>query len=217
MTRSSLWLLAAALLLVPVAGGAASITTNQAGMNAIFSQISFGGSPIDIRFNSPLSVNGPLDILTSTDLANLFALAPSASPTINLFFVDTISWCGTVDVTFVGCADLPGNNAVVESAVAAGGNGAELNAHEVAHNLGLPHETDFPNLMNIALNGNTSLTAGQVATIFGSPLVQMDVLGFYLQIQPILVLAVVPEPGVVVLLVAACIGLVRRRVGPHRG
>ena len=103
-----------------------------------------------------------------------------------MFFIDTLDWCGFSSPSIVGCANRPGNDIVVESAFAAGGNGTELNAHELGHNLGLEHET-FPNLMTSSINGNTTLTADQIATILASDLIQSDADGKFILITPIAV------------------------------
>ena len=131
-------------LVAPTYALAASVTTNQAGMTAIYSQASFGANKIDIRFNPTVSVVGPLNVASAADLTALFALAPDASPTVDMFFIDSITDCGGAG-TYDGCAYRPGNTIAIVSTVAAGANGAELNAHELGHNLGLPHSS--PGLM----------------------------------------------------------------------
>ncbi len=173
------------------------ITTNEAGLDTVFSQ---GVLDIDIRFNPSVIIENTslLNINDDIGFFALLALAPSASPVVNMFFIDTLDWCGFSSPSIVGCANRPGNDIVVESSFAAGGNGAELNAHELGHNLGLEHET-FPNLMTGSINGNTSLTADQIATILASDLIQSDADGKFILITPIAVVAAVPLPGAVLL------------------
>ena len=102
----------AMLVLSPAIAEAGFITIDPAGMNAIFMQPSFGGSPIDIRFNPPLQIVDPalLDINNPAQLTALFDLAPDPAPTVDAFFVDQISDCGVY-----GCAQLPGHLLVEES------------------------------------------------------------------------------------------------------
>ena len=104
---------------------------------------------------------------------------------------------------------------VVDSVFAGGGFGAELNAHELGHNLGLPHDEPQPpndNLMNPIMNGITFLTAGQIATIGTSATnvdIQNDAGGDFILITPILI---TPEPGTGLLLMLGLAGLGWRRV-----
>ena len=180
------------------------ITTNETSLDpteitldTIFSQ---GALDIDIRFNPSVIIENTslLNINDDIGFFALLALAPSASPVVNMFFIDTLDWCGFSSPSIVGCASRPGNDIVVESGFAAGGNGTELNAHELGHNLGLEHET-FPNLMTSSINGNTTLTADQIATILASPLIQSDADGQFILITPIAVVAAVPIPGAILL------------------
>lgn len=173
------------------------ITTNEAQMDAIFSQASFGNNPIDIRFGNVITLVDPdaASIDSSQDFSRLVTLAPSNPfQIVNLFFVNEINWCGGVFPNAVGCAFKGLGIAAVESSVAAGAFGGELNAHEVGHTLGLDH-TAGEGLMGPFLNGDLSLTPTEVSTIFSSGLVQTDASGLYIQITPILIRAsAVPEP-----------------------
>jgi hypothetical protein len=91
------------------------ITIDQAGMSAIFSQPSFDGTPIDIRFNPPRLIVDPelLVINTQTQLTALIDLAPDPAPTVDAFFVDQLNACGfeqepTINGSFAGCAAAAG-------------------------------------------------------------------------------------------------------------
>jgi hypothetical protein len=187
------------------------VTTNEAGLDKIFSQSPvFDGKTIDIRFNPTITVNQPslLTINTETDLDNLFALGGNSRTTVDLFFIDSINECGgELLPPAIGCGQEPGTKIAVESnfAAIAGspggiGLGAALIAHELGHTLGLDHVAPPPaNLMNPSLGGNTTLTADQVDTILGvpglpgSPLVQIDQNGQrFISITPF---AIVPEPA----------------------
>jgi hypothetical protein len=61
------------LVLSPPIAEAGFITIDPAGMNALFSQPSFDGTPIDIRFNQPTQIVDPelLDINSQAKLAAL--------------------------------------------------------------------------------------------------------------------------------------------------
>jgi len=193
---------------------AAIVTTNESELDSIFSQTSFGSSPVDIRFLPTITIVDPnlLDIDNQTDFYNLVNQFNS-SPVHNAYFVDSIGWCGNPLPNIAGCAAVGGNDFVIDSDFAAGSNGAELIAHELAHNLGLTHDSapTNGNLLGPTINENTTLTAGQVETILSGSRIQTDVLGNrFVQIQPILVAAIaaisVPEPSTA-LLVASLLGL----------
>lgn len=183
------------------------ITTQEEGLDAIFSQASFGSSTIDIRFTRPSTIFSTelLSIDTEAEFDDLADLA-TASPTVAMFFVDTISWCGDTNANYVGCGAFPGNLLAVESSFAAGTNGANLLAHELGHNLWLPHVDDNTNLMNAFLiTGFGTLSSGQVSTILASPLVQVDEGGQrFIEITPY---AVVAGSGTATLMLVALAGL----------
>ena len=195
-----------ALLVAAAACPAALITTNELEMDTIFSQASFGGATVDIRFNSAVTVVDPtlVTIDSESELLSLLAQGPGSSPTVNLFFVDGLDWCGSYNHSIVGCATLPGHDIVVESAMAAGVFGGELSAHELGHNLGLPHTST--GLMSHHLGGDTTLTSAEVSTILASPLIQMDGAQRFVSITPVLV-AAVPEPSSWVLACIVAVGL----------
>ncbi len=203
-------------LTVAFASSAATVTTNESTLDAIFSQPSFGNQTIDIRFDPMVSIvnSGLLTIGNSTQLDTLFGLAPKASPTVNLFFVDDLSFCGgSSNTSLVGCGDISGNRIVVKSGFAAGSNGGALIAHELVHNLGLDHinPDDGTNLMNATIRGSTTLTQTQVDEIFSrslrssSSLIQLAGNQRFINITPILITAVatVPLPAGLLLFLSA--------------
>ena len=140
--------LAAALLVVAVVEAKAAVTTNEAEIDAIYSQASFGGNPFNVRFESTVNINHPglLNIDTALKSNDLFGLA-GAGPTVSMFFVDTIDYCDSFNVDIIGCGQIDGNVVAVESTFAAGPSGAELMAQEQGHGLGLVHVNDSNNLM----------------------------------------------------------------------
>ena len=108
----------------------------------------------------------------------------------------------------MGCGEYPGQDFVVESLIADGAYGAELLAHELAHNLGLGHRTGN-NLMNPELNHQTALNLDEVSTIFSSPLVKNNGATdnsnriYWIDINPVLIVAQltqVPEPSALLLM-----------------
>lgn len=220
---------AVASLLVCAAGGvsAAVITTNEAALDSIFSQISFGSSSIDIQFTASQTIydTALLSIDSSTEWSELALFGGnSAYPVINMFFVDAMTWCGGPATHTIGCANTPGNMLMLNSDWAASANGGVLAAHELAHNLGLDHLIGVnTNLMNPILSGNTTLTTAQALVFLGDgtrehpgkSLIQMSTAGQrYITITPILIAASVPEPETWAMMVAGLFGMagwVRRR------
>jgi hypothetical protein len=195
---------------------------NEAALDKIFSQPPvLDVTKIDIRFNPTVTLNQPslLTINTEAELHALFDLGAN-SPSIDLFFVDAINECGGETLPpAVGCGEETGNHIAVESSfaeVTGDGNipglGSILLAHELGHNLGLPHDADTSNLMNGTLNGNWTLTQAQANVILGSDLVQTDPNGVrFISITPY---ALVPEPATMVFALVGglwAVQLVRRR------
>ena len=202
----------AALLAAPFAQ-AAFITTNEAGLDAIFSQTSFGVQTVDIRIGAVTQLVRPdlLAITTDSEIFDLFGQHVGGANSVNFYFVDTISSCGVVNPNIIGCGETPGNDFVVESIWAAdntpqtGGYsfGEQLLAHELGHNLGLGHRSGN-NLMNPFINGYGDLNAAEVTTILASNLVQTDAGGQrFIMINPVLVVNGVPEPSSLLLVLGA--------------
>ena len=137
---------------------AAFVTTNEAVMDAIFSQASFGNDPIDIRFG-PITTFVRPDLLTVnnvSDLGGLFTIGPNIATTTNFYFIDSINWCGFTNPNFVGCASIGSKGTVIESIFSSEAKGGPLNAHELGHNLGLSHDLlDASNLMFPTIKGGT--------------------------------------------------------------
>jgi hypothetical protein len=198
---------ALAILLSSAIGKAASVTIDEAAINAIFSQASFGDTPISIRFNPAIQIVAP-DLLVIDDLTELqalYALATDPAPTVVAFFVDQLNACGTVEANtdghYNGCAQLPGRFLVVDFH-AAELYPSTLLAHELGHNLNLQH---MPlGLMSFFLpHSPPDLFPDQVATILQSPLVQTDSDGQrFIQITPIAIIDA-PEPATQMLVSAA--------------
>lgn len=196
--------LKAAVLGLALGGaGAASagfITTHASGLDAIFSQAGFSGQTIDTSFNAGLNVanSALLSIDTDAEFDSLFSLSVYSgrnSKTINMIFVDAINFCGTAG-SFIGCGNTPGNLLVVSSSFAARADvGANLEAHELGHNLGLDHVNGSgTNLMNPSISSNFSFDAAQIQAILASSLVQTASNGQrFLSITPIAIVASVPE------------------------
>ncbi|MDA0823567.1 MAG: hypothetical protein O3C28_14255 [Proteobacteria bacterium] len=188
---------------------AAFVTTQEAKLESLIFGTTNFGFQIDLRFNpvTTLVVDDELLDINQGDFNALDALFTGALNTIELFFVDAISYCGGVG-GFVGCADAPGNTVIVSSSAAANTSwGHVLLAHEIGHTmLGIAHGAG-----NNVMNGNVDsalhvdFDAGQVSTILGSNLVQGIGSNRFIVIDPILVssAAVVPIPGALVLLLSA--------------
>ncbi|MBV8865187.1 MAG: PEP-CTERM sorting domain-containing protein [Acidobacteriaceae bacterium] len=207
---SSLIVAALSILLSSASAKAASIVIDEAEMTAIFSQASFDGTPISIRFNPPQQIVDPrlLDINTLADLKALFSLAPDPAPTVDAFFVDQLNACGSVEPTisglFAGCAQLPGHIFVEASDLAEIAPGP-LMGHELGHNLNLHHEIpgSSTNLMAPFFPPGPDVTEDQVASMLLSPLVQTDPTGQrFITITPIAIVGT-PEPSALLLLGAA--------------
>ena len=95
---------ALAILLSSAIGQAASVVIDEAGMNAIFSQASFGDTPISIRFNPSRQIVAPelLVIDSVAELQALYSLATDPAPTVTAFFVDELDVCVGVEVDVNG-------------------------------------------------------------------------------------------------------------------
>ncbi|RIX47583.1 MAG: PEP-CTERM sorting domain-containing protein [Rhodocyclales bacterium GT-UBC] len=189
---------------------AAYVTIDEVGMDAIFSQASFGNSKVDIRIGAQTQLVFPdlLDISSDAEISSLFAKHVGSQTVVNFYFVDTISACGgSINVNFIGCGEVVGQDFVVESDWAADPvYGANLLAHELGHNLGLVHRSGNV-LMDPFISTFSELNAAEVATILSSPLVHSDANGLFILINPVLIVAAangVPEPATLLLI---CAGL----------
>ena len=198
---------------------AAFITTNEVGMDSIFADPDFGTDTIDIRFNPAVvhfdSTGTLLNIDTGAKFNALSDFYQGLFPAnvVRMFFVDKIEWCDR-DGAFAGCADNPGNNIFVDSDHAGhAGYGKVVNAHELAHNLGIRDHSDEPgNLMRSTVTnaGNIDLLTAQIGEIILPPdprsLIQFDGLQRFVSITPILITDIpvlVPIPGALVLCFSA--------------
>ena len=202
------------------------VSFDEVAMDSIFSQTSFAGHNIDIRFNPAKSIVAP-GLLSINSDAEFSGPAPSLSDlanqlgipnfTVSVFYVDAINFCSVSGTNIIGCGSDGGGLIALQSAAAGGANGAALMAHELGHNLGLDHfETSSANLMYSSITGNTTLTSDQVHTFLNptgdpiSSIVRKDAAGLYISITPIAVLAVaapVPEPQTWAMLSLGLIGV----------
>ena len=188
-----------------------ALVATEAGLDEIYGAQNFAvGSFVDVSFNPIQNKLGFLGVQSQSDLLALFELGTEPSPTVNMILVDTIDWCGFPSPGIVGCAR--GNIMALESEAVASSMGTELIAHELGHLLGLRHVFGDPNLMTGPLNGDTSLTPGQVAIVNDSPLVQGFDPNRFVNITPVMVQQV-PEPstGALLSFVSVLLASYRRR------
>jgi hypothetical protein len=203
-------LAAIAVALLSSIAQAGFISTNEAGLDAIFGAANLS---IDIRFNAPIVVAGSFDSIDDrAELDALFSLGLAESPTVELFFVKSMSYCTgdpRIDPFAIGCGAVFGNKIAVVSAFAASADGAELIAHELGHNLGLfDLACNGTNLMCGQGFGNTSVTDDQAEIMVNNPLVQGPNDGRFISITPIMV---VSAPGTSMLLALGLGGLLWNR------
>lgn len=195
-------------------------------------------NPITVNWAAPqitIFNNALLNINTAAKEIALFALpgtlvlgrigngpvqmirVPAVNPLVDVFFVDTISFCGVAGDNIIGCANaIPGASFAVQSADAAAGSGNILEGHELGHDLGLVHVAGVnTNLMNPVLGTSTTLTAGQATTVLASGLVQGAAPNQFINLQGI---AIVPEPATIGLfgLGMGVLAAVRRRRDARR-
>ena len=177
-------------------------------LTGIFSQASFGAEPITVNWLAPgATIISPAlaSIDNAAEVTALYAAAPDAFPTINVYFVNSINFCDAPG-TFSGCAEIRGHHLMVTSGFAASPAGNVYIAHEVAHNLGLLHTEVAGNLMNsFPTPGATAITVAQANIILNNQSGLLDVApngSVVLNLRPIAVLSAVPEPDAG--LMAAC-------------
>ncbi|MBL8384630.1 MAG: hypothetical protein JNM90_16230 [Burkholderiales bacterium] len=223
--RIGAWLriLAGALGLATGGAWAGYITTPS--LTDIYGQAAFtagGGKPIAINWlppGNPIISPALASLDSNLEVNTLLDLFQDVAPVATVFFVDAINFCGAASPSIIGCADRPGHTLVVQSAFAAGAQGALLIAHELAHNMGLGHVTtpSTGNLMNPVLNSPV-LAAPQVNVLRASALVQTGGDGsLFVNLRPIAVVSAIPEPGAWLLLSfgVLVVGRASRRRG-HR-
>jgi len=193
---------------------AAYATTNVAELNDIYGTQNFPiGASIELRFSPVQERVGLLGIDSREDLLAVIALGTAQPPIINLIFVDSVDWCGFFSPSIVGCSNSRGNTIVLESDAAASLMGTELLAHELGHLLDLRHVDGAPNLMNPSLNGDTSLTPDQIATINDSRFVQGLDPDRFIRVN---LTVVVPESSAAACLLLSVFLLTNRRRRCHR-
>ena len=220
----------AATMLLATLSQAAYVTINEAGMDAVFSQASFGNNTVDIRIGAVTQLVRPdlLDIGTDAEIDTLFGLHVGSDFVVNFYFIDSIhDSCGVAGDGVIGCGEFPGNDFLVESVFADNSStpgdgittvGVQLLSHELGHNLGLGHNSgNF--LMNPFINGFATLTAAEVDIILASPLIHTDARSGqrFILINPVLIVADgappadVPEPTSLVLAMAGLLAFSLRR------
>ncbi len=180
LSRASFTLIMSVITFCGFAGPtwAAMATTHEENQETlIFDSHNFGSDPIDLRFNptETLIDGNLLDIDSGGDFRALKAhFNHLASNIVRLFFVDTVTSCGGSG-SFAGCAEIGGNDVVLNSAYAAHASwGHALIAHEIGHNLELEHNNTLGNVMRDIVSdpANVNFSLDQIATIGVSPLIQ---------------------------------------------
>ena len=128
-----------------------------------------GTSPPSLTFTRPRSDLG--DIVDDGNMAGVINANPNI---INMFFVNVAAGFSLLgDSTVAGLAFVGGNGITqyVGSGLFTSSAGIEaiasVVAHEIGHNLGLPHITEVSNLMESAISGQ-QLNATQITTALAS-------------------------------------------------
>jgi len=144
---------AATLLVQPIQlcdDGGANCANNGRTLYEAETDLIWSQAGIDVQFFNWVTLNSSalLDIGSAAEFNSLFS-DPVADPrdnVVSMFFVATSNQCGgTVSGTLFGCAYTPGNRLFITDAVFSFNSGIgrrDTIAHELGHNLGLPHRSD---------------------------------------------------------------------------
>ncbi|WP_424929637.1 reprolysin-like metallopeptidase [Amaricoccus tamworthensis] len=189
-----------ALLLGNSAAHAAFVTIDEPGLDAVFSQKSFGNKPIDVVIRPTRELNAPhlLEIDDQYDLNEVYSFSTASKPAIGMLFVDSITYCDGYGHTIIGCGWIGDSGTIVESVFSASSKGTSLQAHEIGHTLGLTHTER--GLMEPYNHGSLELTRREARKIHLSDLVQKDRDGHFIEISPYVVTAVpIPASGLLLL------------------
>lgn len=219
---------AAASALGAGSGSAATLPLYESELDDIFSQASIQQAVsdlygvyagIDIRYTDVTTVDTSQIALLDTDIDTelesnlLLNQRRNSGISLNMYFADSITFCGTENANGVGCGVVGGNGVILDRDYVAGPNGAEVLAHEIAHNLGLEHTHDGDGLMGSIVNQDTSLSAIESGSLVLSEFIQGDAdTGFFIEINPInLVVAPLPAAGLMLAGALAMTVAVRQR------
>lgn len=178
-----------------------TVTTNEDAADKIYSQPGLTNA-IDIVFLSTMYLYDPTYLIIDNEAEfNSLSLLGVAGPTVNMWFVESIAWCGSFGI-YLGCANIDSNFVVMAEAAAPY---LDVTSHELGHALGLTHDSaggDPKNLMSpgeihtlvtdiedITPDGAqlSVLTAAQISTIEASSLIQIGTV----VVQP---WSIAPEP-----------------------
>ena len=96
--------------------------------------VSFSRLGVITTFGS--SSDGLNEITTESELNQVFAVAGA-----RVKFVSSLSYCGNLNPSIIGCAQTPGNSIILET----GWSGSSLFVHEFGHNVGLNHRDSCAN------------------------------------------------------------------------
>jgi len=178
-----------------------SQTLYQAETNKIWAQ-----AGIDVVFLSWSTTNDTALLNVNTEAEQNALLTGLSTQYTTLWFVQTISYCGgPIGGTVFGCAASPGYGLMISNAVFAFGR-LDTIAHELGHNLGLPHTEGFGNpANNLMTTGNFRSVPSTINDIFpdGADLDQLTPAQIAVaQSNPL----VIPEPATGILMAGAALG-----------